>query len=664
MIKDQHSLQSLRVLIVDDSQDDAFLTLRMLRKGGFNSIHQQVESAQQMRAALQNERWDIVLTDHSMPKGFDSIQAITILRELDPDLPIIILSGAIGEDTAVAAMKAGGNDYVMKDDMARLVPAIRRELNEAEIRRDHKRIQQASIAKSQFLANMSHEIRTPMNGVLGMASLLLDTELTSEQREYANAIQSSADALLDIVNDILDISKIEAGKLELDPISFDLPELAADVVELLSVRARDKNLPLYLRVDPALPRMLVGDPLRIRQILINFLSNAIKFTLNGQVLLDIRCLDVSNKDVSLSFSVVDTGIGIVKEKLNCVFEEYLQAERAIARQYGGTGLGLTICRKLANLMGGTVSATSTKDSGSAFSLELTLPVAGKPRPMPEFLSNRQILLLGEPNIGQNILDELLKGWGATVICGEVPQLDWLLQEDAATPFYDLIIFDDLALGNRLVQYRQQRSARLPLIYLPVSGERGEHRTCQELGIDGYLNHPLRIRVLDLLLSRLLKESFVIGRQVESRFTLYKLHDKPPAQLPHSDHKVLLVEDNPINQKVASRMLEKLGCWVDLAANGEEAVEKWRQENYDLVFMDCQMPVMDGYEATRRIRELEQATKTRTPIIALTANAMSIDRNRCLEAGMDEHLAKPISRDLLRRLLEKMHPVVRVAKQNG
>ncbi|MCP5169372.1 MAG: response regulator [Hahellaceae bacterium] len=674
----------LQVLLVDDSEDDVFITLHALKQGGFTPVSEHVDNEREMQEALERQAWDLVITDHNMP-SFDAISAVRLLRKFDADVPAIILSGAIGEDTAVAAMKSGANDYVMKDNMVRLIPAINRELKDARIRREHKRIQQANLAKSLFLANMSHEIRTPMSGVLGMASLLLDTQLTAEQREYANAIQASADALLDIVNDILDISKIEAGKLELDPIAFNVRETLADIAELLSIKAHEKDLPLLLRIDPAVPRTLIGDPLRIRQILMNFLSNAIKFTQTGYVLLNVMFRPADPRPhplmacaepppaAALTFAVTDTGIGIGQDKLESVFEEYIQAERSTARQYGGTGLGLTICRKLATLMGGNVSARSFPGNGSTFSLELELPIpAQKPLNMLPF-AGKKLLLAATAGTATSLLVELLESRGAQIILAEneASAKAALSRHHARQQPLDALLFDSYdwlhALDSSLKQLSTEpftteafatepfaTNSTLPRIYVPTIPEQGDQTHCQTLGVDGYVSHPVRPSVLQKVLLQVLTTPANSRTTVVSRFSLEHTLDSgnQPTQKP--DHTVLLVEDNPINQKVAQRMLEKLGCSVVTAINGQDAVARCESTSFDLILMDCVMPVMDGYEATEQIRVQEQRQgRSRTPIIALTANAMEMDRDRCIAAGMDDHISKPVSRETLRKLLDDL-----------
>ncbi|MCG8608899.1 MAG: response regulator, partial [Pseudomonadales bacterium] len=651
-------LKDLRVLLIDDSENDAFFTLRQLRKGGYNATHVRAYNAQTMTEALQEEDWDIVITDHNMP-DFDAISAVKLLREFDPDLPAIIVSGAIGEDTAVAAMKAGANDYVMKDNMARLAPAVERELGEAQIRREHKRIQQANLAKSLFLANMSHEIRTPMNGVVGMASLLLDTDLTGEQREYANAIQASADALLEIVNDILDISKIEAGKLEIDPIAFNVRDTLAEVAELLSLKARDKNLPLYLHIDSSVPANVIGDPVRIRQILMNLLTNATKFTQQGYVILKLGCRAVTETFVELVFTVTDTGIGIEQNKLESVFDEYSQADRSTSREYGGTGLGLSICKKLAELMGGTVSAESQAGMGSSFSLELTLPIDDGEMAEP-FLTGKRVLIIGVQSIATEILTAILTARGAEVYQCEISQLNGLteagqvvLKGDEGSRFYDIVAFGELQTGALFNTFFESDPAKSGIYtaYIPAIGERGDYNQCQEAGFDIYLSHPLSESVVDGVLKKVLRRPYHSQKSLVSRYSLNKSVVESRSNQVSQQHPVLLVEDNAINQKVAARMLEKLGCKVDIADHGQAAVDAWREKEYDLILMDCQMPGMDGYEATRLIRELEADLGQRTPIVALTANVMDRDKRKCTEAGMDDHISKPVSRDTLRKILE-------------
>ncbi len=519
-----------------------------------------------------------------------------------------------------------------------------------------EKAEQATRAKSDFLASMSHEIRTPMNGIIGTTSLMRDTALSEEQREYLRIIQTSGDALLTLLNDILDFSKIEAGKLDLDNQSFNLREVCEHIIELLTPTAREKGIDLILRYSPGTPPHVVGDPGRIRQIMMNLTGNALKFTREGHVYIDIDCVAGTERETSINFSIQDTGIGISKDELPLLFQKFSQADSSTTREFGGTGLGLAICKQLVSLMGGKIGMESELGKGSTFWFRLNLPIAehGRETQLDQTLfNNEEVLVIDERKITGQALVEWMNRWGLKAEMAA--SLDEAVRVAESGHPRLVLMEEHLAYEADNPFFGDPRFQHLSLLIICSIANR-DFRSLDHAGPVTNLVKPLRLGNLLAKVGQALDYTIAPPSRAQAV--------APPKARPTVEtssietvdtHRILLVEDNLVNQTVAKRMLTKEGYLVDVAENGEQALGKvGNGGKYDLIFMDCQMPRMDGYEASRRIREMEagNSAASRVPIIALTANAMQGDREKCLSAGMDDYIAKPVKKDAVFEMLRR------------
>jgi two-component system, sensor histidine kinase and response regulator len=657
----------IKVLLVEDDEEDVFITRKLLSL--IEGTAYPLDSVATYEAGLEailKDKHDICLLDYRLGAR-NGLEFLTESVEKNCNTPMILLTGMGDRELDLKAAKAGASDYMVKGQITTslLERSIRYAIENRKIRDLRDYAVESARLKSEFLANMSHEIRTPMNGVIGMTNLLLETDLNPEQKEMTQTVKVCGDSLLTILSDILDFSKIEAGKLNLEKFDFDPRYTVESVIELLVEQANSKGVELAALVHSSVSAGLRGDAGRLRQILTNMIGNAIKFTEQGEVFVQLTQESNAEGGPILRFTIKDTGIGIPADVQPCLFQPFTQADGSTTRKYGGTGLGLAISKQLVELMGGEIGFASEPGGGSTFwftlPVEKQLPGTTSAALLPPDLSDLRVLIIQRNQTHRRVLVHQTHAWG--IVSSEAedgPSAHKLINSATAKGEpYDLILLEmeTIADGFEFVRAlkNDRRTAGVRIVLLSSFGQRGHGEVARQFGVSAYLTRPVReAQLFDCLATVMGKvNGESVGLDTPKLVTRHSLIEEQRK----SNVRILLVEDYVINQDVAQRQLKKLGYGADVVDDGFAALKALELDLYDVVLMDCQMPLLDGYEATAEIRRLEAAVTggRHTPIIAMTANAMMGDREKCIAAGMDDYITKPIQSEDLQRVLEQWSP---------